>query len=230
MNYRLSRCFTKARISWDFCHDTAWVERRFPDEPYRQRLGAIGERLRATRAYLTERPGPVAGTVRVPRRPHHGARRARRRARPRTGLDRVAWGELQDLRWQVETFGFHLASLEVRQHADVHAVALRALAAGGRATPSASSVALAIRGDPRRHVAEVLATFRAIAAIQRRSGERGVSQGRGELHDIARRRPRGARPRRPRRRPRDPHDGDRRPPRRRRPRSTSSRSSSPPRR
>ena len=47
------------------------------------------------------------------------------------GLDRVAWGELQDLRWQVETFGFHLASLEVRQHSAVHRAALEALARGG---------------------------------------------------------------------------------------------------
>ena len=39
-----------------------------------------------------------------------------------------------------------------------------------------------------------------------------MSQGRGELHDIARRRPRGARPGGSRRRPRDPHDGDRWPP------------------
>ena len=46
------------------------------------------------------------------------------------GLARVAYGELADLRWQVATFGFHLASLEVRQHAAVHRAALAALDAG----------------------------------------------------------------------------------------------------
>ena len=46
------------------------------------------------------------------------------------GLDRVAWGEVAELRWQVATFGFHLASLEVRQHAAVHAAALAALRDG----------------------------------------------------------------------------------------------------
>ena len=35
------------------------------------------------------------------------------------GLERVAWGEVADLRWQLETFGFHLAALEVRQHSAV---------------------------------------------------------------------------------------------------------------
>ena len=46
------------------------------------------------------------------------------------GLLRVANGEIQDLRWQVETFGFHLADLEVRQHSAIQAAALKALQAG----------------------------------------------------------------------------------------------------
>ena len=50
----------------------------------------------------------------------------------RHGAERVAAGELQDLVWQVETFGFHLASLEVRQHADVHTAALEATRRGAR--------------------------------------------------------------------------------------------------
>ena len=45
----------------------------------------------------------------------------------------MAAGEVQDLVWQVETFGFHLASLEVRQHADVHTAALERLHSGGSA-------------------------------------------------------------------------------------------------
>jgi phosphoenolpyruvate carboxylase len=71
----------------------------------------------------------------------------------RHGADRVAAGELQDLVWQVETFGFHLASLEVRQHADVHTAALEALrrGAGHDETVDPSGVTLG----------EVLATLRA---------------------------------------------------------------------
>ena len=41
------------------------------------------------------------------------------------GAPRQAFGELQHLRWQAETFGFHLASLEIRQHSAVHERALR---------------------------------------------------------------------------------------------------------
>ena len=78
------------------------------------------------------------------------------------GLRRVAWGELADLRWQVQTFGFHLVSLEVRQHAAVHRAALAALR-GGRADPEAE-VSYGVS------IGEVLATFRAIARLQQRFG------------------------------------------------------------
>ena len=45
-------------------------------------------------------------------------------------MERVAYGEVQALRWQVETFGFHALSLEVRQHSEVHAATLAALDRG----------------------------------------------------------------------------------------------------
>ncbi len=136
------------------------LRRRFPDEPYRQRLGAIEERLRRTRAALTGETAPRAGGYSGP-----AALDAElavvQQALAADGLGRVAWGELVDLRWQVATFGFHLASLEVRQHAAVHAAALEALRAGaGPDTEVAAGVPLA----------EVLATFRAIARLQARLG------------------------------------------------------------
>jgi phosphoenolpyruvate carboxylase len=78
------------------------------------------------------------------------------------GLGRVAYGELADLRWQLATFGFHLASLEVRQHAAVHRAAVAALRNGaGPDHEVAAGVSLE----------EVLATFRAIARLQARFGE-----------------------------------------------------------
>src|SRR5437764_720393 len=36
------------------------------------------------------------------------------------GAGRLARGELQHLIWQAQTFGFHLASLEIRQHSSIH--------------------------------------------------------------------------------------------------------------
>ncbi|MEW6225777.1 MAG: phosphoenolpyruvate carboxylase [Chloroflexota bacterium] len=136
------------------------LRRRFPEEPYRQRLGAIAERLRRTRAALTGETAPRTGGY-----PGPGALDAElavvQAALAADGLARVAYGELADLRWQVATFGFHLASLEVRQHAEVHRAALRALGSGaGPESEVAPGVALG----------EVLATFRAIARLQARFG------------------------------------------------------------
>src|SRR6202034_3042920 len=71
------------------------------------------------------------------------------------GAVRQAYGELQHLIWQAETFGFHLAGLEVRQHSAVHAQALREIRG---------------RGPHSAQTSEVLATFRAAAWIQGRYG------------------------------------------------------------
>jgi phosphoenolpyruvate carboxylase len=136
------------------------LRRRFPDEPYRQRFGFMAERLRRTRAGLLDEPAPLSG------RYADAAEFDRELAELQEALvadrlERTAWGELADLRWQVATFGFHLASLEVRQHAAVHRAALEALRA---AQDPEVEVA------PGVTVAEVLATFRAMAAIQARFG------------------------------------------------------------
>ncbi len=160
------------------------VRRRFPDEPYRRRLAAIAERLRRTRAVVVDGADPTAhanrgayagpGALGVELAELADAFRA-------VGLGRVAEGELRDFRRQVDAFGFHLASLDVRQHAEVHAAALAALrpllADGSRADAvAAASSRLAgldapLPDAPAVTAAEVLATFRAIGAIQARLGE-----------------------------------------------------------
>jgi phosphoenolpyruvate carboxylase len=141
------------------------LEERFPLEPYRRRFGAIAERLRRTRTYLTARPGTQAGRYAAPAALLDELAELRD-ALVAEGLGRVAHGSLQDFRWQVETFGFHLASLEVRQHSEVHRAALAALTA----SPPESSREVA----PGVTAGEVLATFRAIAALQRRVGEEAI--------------------------------------------------------
>ena len=135
---------------------------RFPHEPYRRRVGAIAERLRRTRAYLAELPGPQGGRYGSPEELLVELAELRD-ALVADGLDRLAYGALQELRWQVETFGFHLASLEVRQHADVHAAARAAL----ELTPPDLDRQVA----PDVTAGEVVATLRAMAALQRRAGE-----------------------------------------------------------
>ncbi len=74
---------------------------------------------------------------------------------------RQAYGHLQQLIWQVETFGFHLAELEVRQHSAVHAKVLAECEAGGELSDQAQ---------------EVLEVFRTVATIQKRLGPRAAGR------------------------------------------------------
>ena len=141
---------------------------RYPDEPYRRRLGAIAERLRRTRSYLTEEGGPIAERYETPERLVAEIDELQR-SLVADRLPRVAYGEVQDFRWQVETFGFRLASLELRQHSDVHCAALEAIR--DAASGEAAGAGLATEIVPGVTAAEVVATFRAAAAIQRRFGE-----------------------------------------------------------
>ena len=146
------------------------MARRYPDEPYRRRLGAIAERLRRTRAYLTEEGGPIAGRYETPEQLIAEIDEMQR-CLVADGMPRVAYGEVQDFCWQVETFGFHLASLELRQHSEVHEAALATLRAAAATKLDAAAAKLDAEIVPGVTAAEVVATFRAAAAIQRRFGE-----------------------------------------------------------
>lgn len=79
----------------------------------------------------------------------------------KAGARRSAYGNLQKLIWQAETFGFHLVEMEFRQHSLVHTRALKDLDAHG---------AWEDRHDLDPMTKEVLDTFRAIAQIQRKNG------------------------------------------------------------
>ena len=132
----------------------------YPNEPYRQRFGFIAERLRQTRHRLVGGRGRGAGYA----TPDDLLEEIDelQAALVEDGMERVAYGEVQALRWQVETFGFHAFSLEVRQHSEVHAATLAAisdgLVLGERAVANGVTAA------------EVLETYRAIADIQQRFG------------------------------------------------------------
>ena len=77
------------------------------------------------------------------------------------GAKRAAYGPLQDLIWQTETFGFHMVEMEFRQHSVVHARALDDIREHGLHGE---------RGQLQPMTYEVLDTFRALGAIQRRNG------------------------------------------------------------
>jgi phosphoenolpyruvate carboxylase len=121
---------------------------RSPQEPYRVYLLYLARRLEATRL----RHADLA---------YHSAAEFRRdlflvqQSLAAAGARRQAYGQLQGLIWQAETFGFHLAGLEIRQHSAVHARALAEVRAGGALSAETT---------------EVLATFRAASWIQDRFG------------------------------------------------------------
>ena len=121
---------------------------RSPNEPYRTYLLYLARRLEATRLRLADLAYPGAADFLADLRLVQDSLAA-------AGAARQASGELQQLIWQAETFGFHLASLEIRQHSAVHARALREIAEGGTLSAQTS---------------EVLATFRAAGWIQDRFG------------------------------------------------------------
>ncbi len=153
------------------------------DEPYRRKLGLIGERLRRTDS---GGPGGYAGAeqllldlelVAASLEGHGG--------------QRIARGPLLDLRRRVETFGFYLAELEVRQHAQRHAeAAAELLALSG--VPGFLALSEAQRQDAierclesegpfgfppealSAETREVIDTFHAVADVQRLSGPRAA--------------------------------------------------------
>ncbi|MCU1678427.1 MAG: Phosphoenolpyruvate carboxylase [Frankiales bacterium] len=153
------------------------LERTAQHEPHRQKMLLIVARIVATRladpdhAYTD--PAHLLADLRLVQRSLADG-----------GADRVAYGELQQLIWQAETFGFHLAELEIRQHSAVHRAALADIL--GPDHPAANGDAAAIDavacggaplpGTLTEQTHEVLATFRAMAALRAQYGPGACSR------------------------------------------------------
>jgi phosphoenolpyruvate carboxylase len=124
------------------------LEKRSPSEQHRQFLLHVADRIRGTRAgdddsaYVSS--AELLTDLRTVQRSLAGA-----------GAPRQAFGELQHLIWQAETFGLHLAELEVRQHSQVHKKALAEVRSKGKRSAMTR---------------EVLDTLGAIASVQSRFG------------------------------------------------------------
>lgn len=133
---------------------SAEIAKRSPQEPHRQILLMVARKITATRlrnadlAYTG--PDELLAHLRTVQDSLVAAQ-----------APRQAYGHLQQLIWQVQTYGFHLTELEVRQHSAVHAKVLAELDAGG----------------PRSELAEeVLDVFRAILFLQERYGPRAAGR------------------------------------------------------
>ncbi len=124
------------------------------DEPHRRVLLVLSRRVSATRhgdsTQGYSRPEELLADL-----------RAVQSSLAEAGAKRHAFGGVQHLIWQVETYGFHLTELEVRQHSQVHAKALAELDAGEAISAQTE---------------EVLEVFRAIADIQRDRGLRAAGR------------------------------------------------------
>ena len=153
------------------------IEKDSPGELHRQKLLVIGARVEATRAQHAglayHDPVEMLADLQLVQDSLVAA-----------GDERSARGELQHTIWLVETFGFHLAELEVRQHSAVHEAALVELLgqlddvtdAVEAATDVALLERLATDGWPRAvrpssdRTSEVLDTIRVMAWLQQRWG------------------------------------------------------------
>lgn len=127
---------------------------RSPGEPHRRVLLALARRVAATRSRAGSlgygAPEELLDDLRVIQTSLADA-----------GAKRHAFGGIQHLIWQVESYGFHLTELEVRQHSQVHAKALAELESGEAVSAQTE---------------EVLEVFRAIADIQRDYGLRAAGR------------------------------------------------------
>jgi phosphoenolpyruvate carboxylase len=182
---RLAGCSSELLESIDRERVELGVQRvpQWRDEPYRRKLGLIGERLRRTE---TGAAGGYASAdelladlrlVSASLQAHNGAR--------------IAGGGLLDLQRRIEAFGFALGELEVRQHAARHAAAVdellgmagipgylgmseterlhvleRQLEADGPLALPADALSVETR--------EVIETFQAVLDIQRVNGPAGA--------------------------------------------------------
>ncbi|HKX09561.1 MAG TPA: phosphoenolpyruvate carboxylase, partial [Stellaceae bacterium] len=114
-------------------------------EPHREFLLEVARRIRATRLGETGAYEVVDDLL--------DDLRTLQRSLAIAGAKRLASGELQHLIWQAETFGFHLADLEIRQHSKVHAQALAEIRSGGEmseVTRSALDTLAAVRSVQER--------------------------------------------------------------------------------
>jgi phosphoenolpyruvate carboxylase len=132
---------------------------RFPNEAVRLQLACITLRLGGAPPSTMQRNMTLPTTAALPRYTDAAGLledlTLLRESLAENQGERLAEMFVDPLLLSVRTFGLHLQTLDIRQHAKVHTAALQEIAAG---TPSAQT-------------AEVLETFRAIAALKKSAPE-----------------------------------------------------------
>jgi phosphoenolpyruvate carboxylase len=102
----------------DFPDDLAWFEKRYPNEAYRQKFAMISKRLQlaatdSSTALGYRRPGHLLEDLAIVERSLLAGK-----------AKRLVSTELASFQRQVQLFGFHLATLDIRQHSAKHLATL----------------------------------------------------------------------------------------------------------
>ena len=113
------------------------VNRARADEPYRRAITGMYARLAATYERLTGKPPQRISSVAAERYESAEAFAADLRAledslHGASNVRLTSGGSLPRLIRAVQTFGFHLATLDLRQNSDVHERVIAVTACGGR--------------------------------------------------------------------------------------------------
>ncbi|HET9384456.1 MAG TPA: phosphoenolpyruvate carboxylase [Gemmatimonadales bacterium] len=166
-----------AEYSAQFPKALSAIPNRYHDMPYRVLLGLMGARLAATQR---DEPNAYPGPAELERDLRDVVASLRAHRGEHAGLFGV-----QRLLRRVETFGFHLATIDVRQHASVHRAVIGTLLADPDwSSRGASERSARLRrvlehaedppGPPDAQATRLLAVFKAIAACRVRFGPRAV--------------------------------------------------------
>ena len=160
---RMSRPSDELRNLWNHQVEmsstlTAYPAGIWESEPHRAVMSVMAARLDATRTRNADYMYPSAEAF-------LDDLRVVQRSLAQAGAPRAAYGALQTLIWQAETFGFHMVEMEFRQHSVVHARALADIEEHGLHGE---------RGALDPMTREALDTFRALGSIQRRGGIRAA--------------------------------------------------------
>ncbi|MFL6333710.1 MAG: phosphoenolpyruvate carboxylase [Pyrinomonadaceae bacterium] len=144
-----------------------------PEEVYRRFLSLVMRRLSATRGGTNV--GDAASDPYADAGAFKADLRLLRESLAEGGARRLARQLVDPIMRQVETFGFHLHTLDVRQHARVHARAAEELARGASIVDESEAVGdggaggpeLKLPEAPSTETAAMLDALRAVAALKR---------------------------------------------------------------
>ena len=159
-----------AEYSAQFPKTLSAIPSRYYDMPYRVLLGLMGARLDATRR---DEPNAYSGPTELERDLRDVITSLRAHRGEHAGLFGV-----RRLLYRVQTFGFHLVTIDVRQHAHVHRGVMGTLLRDPDWSTARLRRALeqheAPMAAPDAQASRLLDVFKAIAACRARFGERAV--------------------------------------------------------